>query len=92
MASASSEPVGRVGAESERIAALEAELERSERRRAAAEEWATFLERELEERDQRLEAVIEQYETQLAGARRREASDTDAGGPLARLVEWLPSF
>lgn len=64
----------------ERIAALEAALERADRRREAAEEWATFLERELQARDERLEAVIGQYEAKL-----EEAHDAQARAQSGRL-------
>jgi chromosome segregation ATPase len=76
-----------VGAESDRVAALEAELERSERRREAAEQWAEFLERELEAREERLDSVIEQYEAQLAEAKQL---DTSSGGLWDRLTGWFP--
>ena len=88
MASASSEPVGNnVATEADRVAALEAELERSERRREAAEQWAEFLERELEAREERLDSVIEQYEAQLAEAKERDGS---SGGLWDRLTGWFP--
>jgi len=74
-------------AETERVAALEAALERSEQRREAAEQWATFLERELEARDRRLDSVIEQYERQLAAAQKRAESGAD--GAWTRLKRWL---
>jgi len=74
-------------AETERVAALEAALERSEQRREAAEQWATFLERELEARDRRLDSVIEQYERQLAAAQERAESGAD--GAWTRLKRWL---
>ena len=89
MASASSEPLGTdVGAESDRVAALEADLEYERRRREAAEEWAEFLERELDARDQRLDAVIEQYEAQLEGV--QQETDEPSEGLWARLTGWLP--
>ena len=85
MASASSEPVVPDAAARERVAALEAELQRSERRREAAEQWADLLEAELEARDERLEAVIAEYERQLEAAK----ADPDPDGPLARLTGWV---
>jgi vacuolar-type H+-ATPase subunit E/Vma4 len=91
MASASSEPV-EPGVEGSRIADLRAELERSERRRRDAEEWAEFLEAELEARNEELAAkerhlnhVIEQYERQLEAATEPEESP----GLLDRLFGWL---
>ena len=88
MASASSEPVAPDAAARERAAALEAELQRSERRREAAEQWADLLEAELEARDERLEAVIAGYERQLEAAK-REDPDPAPDGPLARLTGWV---
>ena len=87
MASASSEPVAPDAAARERVAALEAELQRSERRREAAEQWADLLEAELETRDERLEAVIAEYERQLEAAKTDPNPDPD--GPLARLTGWV---
>jgi hypothetical protein len=92
MASASSEPVGTgVPTESERVAALEAELARERQRRVAAEEWAEFLERELEARDRRLEGVIDHYEAQLEGL--QEEASPEPEGLWARLTDrvtgWL---
>ena len=81
MASASSEPVAPDAAARERVAALEAELQRSERRREAAEQWADLL----EARDERLEAVIAEYERQLEAAK----TDPDPDGPLTRMTEWF---
>ena len=85
MASASSEPVAPDAAARERVAALEAELQRSERRREAAEQWADLLEAELEARDERLKAVIAEYERQLEAAK----TDPDPDGPLTRMTEWF---
>ena len=85
MASVSSEPVAADAAARERVAALEAELQRSERRREAAEQWADLLKAELEARDERLEAVIAEYERQLEAAK----ADPDPDGPLARLTGWV---
>lgn len=88
MASASSEPVGNdVRAESDRAAALESELARERRRREAAEEWAEFLERELEAREEQLDGVIHQYETQIEGVQRDVTEER--GGLWARLTGWL---
>ena len=87
MASASSEPVAPDAAARERVAALEAELQRSERRREAAEQRADLL----EARDERLEAVIAEYERQLkvAKADPDPDPDPDPDGPLARLTGWV---
>ena len=85
MASASSEPVTPDAAARERVATLEAELQRSERRREAAEQWADLLEAKLEARDERLEAVIAEYERQFKVAK----ADPDPDGPLARLTGWV---
>ena len=49
MASASSDPAAADAPARERAARLAAELERSERRREAAEQWAAFLEAELDD-------------------------------------------
>ncbi|QLD89828.1 hypothetical protein HWV07_12630 [Natronomonas salina] len=88
MASASSEPVGsEVRADGDRAAELEAELARERRRREAAEEWAEFLERELEAREQQLDGVIDQYETQLEGVQRD--AEGGSGRLWARLAGWL---
>ena len=88
MASAPSEPVGNeVRAEGDRAAALESELARERRRREAAEEWAEFLERELEAREQQLDGVIHQYEAQIEGVQREAAEQRD--GLWARLTGWL---
>lgn len=92
MASASTEPVGTgVGAEGDRVAALEAELARERRRRVAAEQWAEFLERELEARDRRLDGVIDHYEAQLEGIQRE--ANTEPKGLWDRLTDrvtgWL---
>ena len=92
MASVSSEPVGTSAAtESERVAALESELACERRRRVAAEEWAEFLERELEARDRRLESVIDHYEAQLEGL--KEKASPEPKGPWTRLTDrvtgWL---
>ena len=73
---------GRLGRRRARAgAALKAELWCSERRREAAEQWADLLEAELEARDERLEAVIAEYERQLKVA---ERDDPDPAGPPAR--------
>jgi len=87
MASASSDPAAGSARARERAARLEAKLERSERRREAAEQWAAFLETELEARDDRLENVIVEYERQLETARRRQ--DGGSEGLWARLAGWL---
>lgn len=88
MASASTGPVAsEAPAEEDRIATLEVALERSERRRRATEEWATFLENELEARDRRLQTVIEQYEAQLEEARQCEPSRDR--GLWARLAAFV---
>jgi predicted nucleic acid-binding Zn-ribbon protein len=91
MASASSGFVD-AGIEGDRIAELQERLERSERRREAAEEWAAFLEAELESRNAELEAkerrlndVIAQYERQMQAAER----DDEPSGPFERLFGWL---
>jgi vacuolar-type H+-ATPase subunit E/Vma4 len=91
MASASSEPV-EPGVEGSRVADLRARLEQSERRRAAAEEWAEFLEAELEARDaelaakeRRLHDIIEQYERQLEAAN----EPAESPGLFGRLADWL---
>ncbi|MEF8808735.1 hypothetical protein [Natronomonas sp.] len=93
MASASSEPV-EAGVEGSRVAELRARLERSERRREVAEEWAEFLEAELEARNEELAAkerqlndVIEQYERQLEAA--EESESTPETGLFGRLFGWL---
>jgi len=87
MASASSEPVGADAATHERLTRLEAELRRSERRREAAEQWATFLEGELESQEQHLEDVIVDYERRLEDAQRgREAP---GGGLWATVSAWF---
>lgn len=83
MASASSEQVAtEVGVVSDREALLEEKLRRSERRREAAEEWGEFLARELETRDEVLNAVIAQYEAQLKAAKTeaRQARDVNGAG------------
>jgi chromosome segregation ATPase len=93
MASASSEPV-EAGVEGSRVVDLRAQLEQSERRRRDAEQWAEFLEAELEARNEELAAkarqlkdVIEQYERQLEAA---EQSDHDPDpGLFGRLFGWL---
>ena len=85
MASASSDPAAADAPARERAARLAAELERSERRREAAEQWAAFLEAELDARDERLEAVIAEYERQLEAAK----TDPDPDGPLTRMTEWF---
>jgi DNA-binding protein H-NS len=93
MASASSEPV-EAGVEGSRVVELRARLERSERRREVAEEWAEFLEAELDARNEELAAkerqlkdVIEQYERQLEAAEESE-SDPETG-LFGRLFGWL---
>jgi hypothetical protein len=86
MASATTELATPDIREEERVAALEAALERSERRRQAAEEWAEFLERELKARDERLQAVIEQYEMELEAAKREQTEPT---GFWARVSRWF---
>lgn len=89
MASASSEPLtADPTADHERVAALQAELQRSEQRREAAEAWAEFLESELKARDKRLEEVIARYETLLADAKSEEHHDTD-DGLWAKLKNWF---
>jgi len=55
MASASTEPVTTDVGRDGRVEVLQAALERSERKRRALEEWAAFLEHELEARDAELE-------------------------------------
>jgi len=87
MASASSEPVSADAASHERLARLEAELRRSERRREAAEQWATFLEGELRSRDQHLEDVIVDYERRLEDAQR--GRETPGGGLWATVSAWF---
>lgn len=87
MASASTEPVATDAASRERLVQLEAELRRSERRREAAEQWAGFLEAELEARDDRLEDIIVQYERKLEDARRAQGETSD--GLWARLTAWF---
>lgn len=78
---------------SEREARLEKQLRRSERRREAAEEWGEFLARELEARDEVLNAVIAQYEAQLkaAKAERADGHGGDDGGASLweRLTGWF---
>lgn len=88
MASASTEPVATDVPKRDLVSRLEAELERSERRREAAEQWAAFLEAELEARDDRLEDVIVQYERKLEDAKRAQ-TDSRSGGLLARLTNWF---
>lgn len=61
--------------DSERIAELEAQLRRSEKRGKAAEIWAAELEGELEERDQRLDRVVTRYEQLLAESKRDENTE-----------------
>jgi len=87
MASASTEPVGADAATRERVARLEAELRRSERRREAAEEWAGFLETELAAQEQHLEDVIVEYERRLEDAKR--ARPESSGGLWATLTAWF---
>ena len=84
MASASTEPVAADAATRE----LEAELRRSERRREAAEQWATFLEAELESREHHLEDVIVDYERRLEDAKRGR-SPSRPGGLWATLTAWV---
>jgi hypothetical protein len=84
MASASSEPVGRDAASRERLARLEAELRWSERRREAAEQWATLLEAELASQEQHLEDVIVDYERRLQDATADRSAPS--GGLWARLT------
>lgn len=86
MASAPSEAM-RDGVQTDRVATLEAELERERQRREAAEAWGEFLERELQAREQRLKSVIDQYERQLEGVQREATAES--GGLLARLTGWL---
>jgi predicted nucleic acid-binding Zn-ribbon protein len=87
MASVSSEPVGADAATHERLIRLEAELRRSERRREAAEQWATLLEGELERQEQHLEDVIVDYERRLEDAKRGRS---DGGGGLwAAVTAWF---
>jgi predicted nucleic acid-binding Zn-ribbon protein len=90
MASASTGPVASdPPIEEDRIATLEVALERSERRREATEAWVEFLEEELEARDRRLQAVIEQYEAQLEEARQCDPSgDEGLWARLAARIGW----
>jgi dsDNA-specific endonuclease/ATPase MutS2 len=88
MASASSEPLPTIGTDHERVTELEAKLQRSERRREAAEEWAEFLEAELEARDKRLEEVIDRYERLLEEAKAEGERETDEG-LWAKLTGWF---
>lgn len=55
MASVSTEPVSADVGHEGYVGELRAKLERSERHRKTLEEWAAFLERELEQRDAELE-------------------------------------
>ncbi len=87
MASASTEPVGADAATRERVARLEAELRRSERRREAAEQWAAFLEGELDVQEQHLEDVIVEYERRLEDAKRGQPDAS--GGLWATLTAWF---
>lgn len=87
MASASTEPVGADAATRERVARLEAELRRSERRREAAEQWAGFLEAELDAQEQQIEDVIVEYERRLEDAKRGTTDST--GGLWATLTAWF---
>ena len=84
MASTSSEPVAADAATREQ----EAELRRSERRREAAEQWAMFLEAELESREYRLEDVIVEYERRLEDAKRGR-SPSHRGGLWATVTAWV---
>lgn len=59
----------------ERIAELEAQLRRSEKRRKAAEMCVAELEGKLEERDQRLDRVVTRYEQLLAESKRDETTE-----------------
>jgi hypothetical protein len=88
MASASSDPAAADAPARERAARLAAELERSERRREAAEQWAAFLEAELDARDDQLEDIIVRYERELEDVKRRQRGD-DGGGLWARLTGWF---
>ena len=76
MASVSSEPVAPDAAARERAAALEAELQRSERRREAAEQWADLLAAELEACDERIEDIVVEYERN-SRRQRRTRTPTD---------------
>jgi len=87
MASASSDPAADAPAR-ERAVRLAAELERSERRREAAEQWAAFLEAELDARDDQLEDIIVRYERELEDVKRRQRDD-DGSGLWARLTGWF---
>lgn len=94
MASASSEQIAtEVGVGSDREALLEEKLRRSERRRQAAEEWGEFLARELETRDEVLNAVIAQYEAQLKAAKAGNTSgqleDDGSASLWDRLTGWF---
>ena len=89
MASASPEPVVPDAAARERVATLEAELQRSERRREAAEQWADLLAAELEACDERIEDIVVEYERQLEAAKADPDPDPDPDGPLARLTGWV---
>ena len=88
MASASSEPLPTVGHDHERVAELESKLQRSERQRAAAEEWAEFLEAELEARDKRLEEVIDRYERLLEEAKTDDERVVEKG-LWERVTDWF---
>ena len=91
MASATTEPVVHGPRdEADRIAELEARLEHSERRRRATEEWATFLERELVARDDRLEEVITHYEYLLEQAKAEDEPAPEPPGLWSRVLAALP--
>lgn len=93
MASASSERVTTdVGVVTDREARLAEELRRSERRREAAEEWGEFLARELETRDEVLNAVIAQYEAQLKAAKADDAGERREEDGSASLWERLTGW
>jgi multidrug resistance efflux pump len=83
MASASTEPVAADAATRE----LEPELRRSERRREAAEQWAAFLEAELESREHHLEDVIIDYDRRLEDAKRGRSPSRS--GLWATLTAWF---
>ena len=67
------------------MAAWEAGLQRSERRREAAEQWASLLETELEARDERTDDIVVECERQLEAAK----ADPDPAGPPARSTGWV---
>lgn len=83
MRSASTDPVAVDAA----TRGLEAELRRSERRREAAEQWAAFLEAEVESREHHLEDVIVDYERRLEDAKRGRSPSR--GGLWATLTAWF---